>query len=178
MSSLLIIGTRIPLFRSFLTFAGIAIIAGLFAGCVLEKKEDPTVARAAIDAANKQFMDAFSRADAAAIATLYVEDGQLLPPGAEPVDGRDAIEMFWRGTLALPVREMQLHTVEISGAGPDVSELGRYVIVGDDGNTLDSGKYIVIWKRETGGWRIYRDIWNSSSSATTVPPAAPSDSTR
>ena len=27
---------------------------------------------------------------------------------------------------------------------------------------LDSGKYIVVWKREGDAWRWHRDIWNSS----------------
>ena len=28
---------------------------------------------------------------------------------------------------------------------------------------MDEGKYIVIWKREPGGWKIYRDMWSSNS---------------
>jgi hypothetical protein len=27
---------------------------------------------------------------------------------------------------------------------------------------LDQGKYIVIWKREKGQWKLHRDIFNSS----------------
>jgi hypothetical protein len=34
-----------------------------------------------------------------------------------------------------------------------------------DGSILDTGKYIVIWKRENGAWKWHRDIWNSSRPA-------------
>jgi ketosteroid isomerase-like protein len=29
---------------------------------------------------------------------------------------------------------------------------------------MDSGKYVVIWKREDGAWKLHRDIWTTSAS--------------
>ena len=39
-------------------------------------------ARAAIEAANRKFVEAFNRGDAAAVAALYVDDAKLLPPNS------------------------------------------------------------------------------------------------
>jgi hypothetical protein len=39
-----------------------------------------------------------------------------------------------------------------------------------DGKVLDKGKYIVIWKKEDGTWKLHRDIWTTS-----VPPAPPQE---
>jgi ketosteroid isomerase-like protein len=36
----------------------------------------------------------------------------------------------------------------------------------EGGKVVDRGKYIVIWKREQGQWKLHRDIWNTS-----MPPA-------
>jgi hypothetical protein len=34
------------------------------------------------------------------------------------------------------------------------------------GHVIDKGKYVEIWKKENGEWKIYADIWNTS-----LPPA-------
>lgn len=157
------------------SIAALAIIG--VAGCVPQTHEDAADVRGAVDASNRQFMDAFARGDAARIATLYADDAQLLPPGNMPVQGRAQIELLWRGVLALPVKEMHLTTVEFTVHGEDASEIGRYTLVGNDGRELDAGKYIVLWKKGAGGWKLHRDMWNSNAPVVTAPPSAPPDST-
>ena len=158
--------------------AAIAALAALsLAGCTQQVTEDAADVRAAVDAGNRQFMDAFARGDAARIATLYADDAQLFPPGNLPVQGRADIEALWRGVLALPVKEMHLTTVEFTVHGGDAFELGRYSLVGNDGRELDAGKYIVLWKKTAAGWKLNRDMWNSNAPVVTAPPAAPPDST-
>ena len=126
--------------------------------------------REAIEASNQQFMDAFSRRDAAAIGLLYAEDAQALPPSAPALEGREAIATMWQSVLALPLASIQLQTVDV-GIGVDSAwETGRYSMAGNDGKTAETGKYTVIWKHDEAGWKIYRDIWNSNAPAT--PPAA------
>jgi ketosteroid isomerase-like protein len=33
----------------------------------------------------------------------------------------------------------------------------------EDGEAVDEVKFIEVWKREDGEWRIHRDIWNSNA---------------
>jgi uncharacterized protein (TIGR02246 family) len=157
------------------SIAALAVLG--LAGCAPQAHEDAADVRGAVDASNRQFMDAFARGDAARIATLYADDAQLLPPGNLPVQGRAAIESLWRGVLALPVKEMHLTTVEFTVHGEDASEVGRYTLVGNDGRELDAGKYIVLWRKGAGGWKLHRDMWNSNAPVVTAPPSAPPDST-
>jgi len=153
-------------------FALILLALGLAAGCASgTKRESPAEVRASIDASNKQFMDAFSRRDAASIGLLYAEDGQALPPGAPPLDGREAIAAMWQSVLALPIATIQLQTVDLGVGDEEAWESGRYAMVGNDGKPAESGKYLVIWKHDEAGWKIYRDIWNSNAPATVPPPA-------
>jgi len=42
------------------------------------------------------------------------------------------------------------------------------------GSTMDEGKYIVIWKREGDGWKLYRDMWSSDSPQRTAQASSPS----
>ena len=121
--------------------------------------------REAIAAANQSFMRAFARGDAAGMAALYTADGQLLPTHSDVVSGTQAIQTFWQAVMGMGITEASLETVEVEAHGDTAHEVGRYRLGGESG-PLDHGKYIVIWKRESGQWKLHRDIWNSS-----VPPA-------
>jgi uncharacterized protein (TIGR02246 family) len=156
--------------RLFLT---LALLAPLGASCQSAPKEDPGALRSAIDAGNRQFMEAFARRDGAAIGLLYAEEAQVLPPGTPPVEGRAPIEAMWKSVLALPLAEVRLETVEVRGLGDTAWEVGRYAMIGTDGQTAETGKYIVIWKRNETGWKLYRDMWSSNTPAAAPAPEAP-----
>jgi uncharacterized protein (TIGR02246 family) len=117
---------------------------------------------AAISAANQVFMEAFARGDAAGVARLYTGDGQLLPPGGDAQAGSVAIERFWSGVMTMGIKAAELSTVEIEDHGNTAIEIGQYALAGDEGQTLDRGKYVVVWKRDGGAWKLHRDIWNTS----------------
>ncbi len=118
--------------------------------------------RNAIAGANEAFMDAFNRGDAAGVAALYTEGGQLLPPNADTMAGKGAIQAFWQGAMDMGIQSAQLEIVEVEGHGDTANEVSRYTLCGEGGQVLDQGKYIVIWKREAGKWKLHRDIFNSS----------------
>ena len=44
-------------------------------------------------------------------------------------------------------------------------EVGRFVTETADGDHIDHGKYVVIWKRIEGEWKLHRDIFNSNMAA-------------
>ncbi len=129
-------------------------------------RENPKL-REAIDMGNEQFMAAAARGDGAAMASLYTESGQALPPGGDFVVGREALRSFWQSVLDSGVKKAKLETAELTDVGGFAFEVGRYSLFGADSQALDTGKYVVVWKREQGKWRLHRDIWNSSR-----PPAA------
>lgn len=56
----------------------------------------------AIEEANSQFAQALNKGDAATVASFYTADATVLPPGAEAVNGRDAVRAFWQS--AIPIR--------------------------------------------------------------------------
>ncbi len=124
--------------------------------------------RDAITAANERFMSAFRRGDAAGLADLYTEHGQLLPTHSEVIEGKHAIQFFWQGVIDMGIKAAKLETMEAEDHGDTAHEVGRYTLEAEGGQVLDRGKYVVIWKHEDGQWKLHRDIWNSS-----MPAAAP-----
>jgi uncharacterized protein (TIGR02246 family) len=119
--------------------------------------------RAEIDAVNARFIEAVRRGDAAGIAACYADDAAILPPGSEMVRGREGIEAFWRAFIAIGVAaELRTKTLELEGDGDRAAEVATYMMVAENGGTVDVGKYIVLWRRQDGEWKLFRDIWNSS----------------
>ena len=118
--------------------------------------------RGAIAAANESFMATFKRGDAAGLAALYTEDGQVLPPNSDSVTGRQAIQMFWQAVMDMGIKEARLEIGEVEGQADTAIEVSMFSLMGEGGQVLDKGKYIVIWKQEDGHWKLHRDIFNSS----------------
>jgi uncharacterized protein (TIGR02246 family) len=121
--------------------------------------------RIEIAAANDAFMDAFKRGDAAGIAALYTEQGWLLPPNADFMKDKEAIQAFWQGAMDMGIQEAKMTIIEVESYGDTAIEVSTYTLHGEGGQELDAGKYIVIWKREGGAWKLHRDIFNSSKPA-------------
>ena len=124
-----------------------------------------TEVRDAIAAANETFMAAFGQGDAAGLAALYTEAGQVLPPNGDFVTGKQAIQGFWQALMDMGIKAAKLEIVEVEGHGDTAIEVSKYTLYGEGGQVLDKGKYIIIWKQEGGQWKLHRDIFNSSMPA-------------
>lgn len=44
------------------------------------------------------------RGDTPGLATLYTEDGQVLPPNGNFVTGRQAIQIFWQAVMDMRIQ--------------------------------------------------------------------------
>ena len=120
--------------------------------------------RAAIGTARQALMTSFGKQDAAAMASLYTTDGQLLPANTTGVNGRPEIQAFWQQGFDMGLREAVLEMVELEVHGDTAIDVGRYTIKDGSGAMAEQGKYIVIWKHKDS-WQLHRDMW------TTNPPA-------
>jgi uncharacterized protein (TIGR02246 family) len=117
--------------------------------------------RAALVSDASGWMEAFNAKDIEAMISFYAEDAVLLPPDAPAIFGRDAVksaiqEMFAAGFA------IELEDLEIKVENDLAYKAGRYRFHSQDGTLVDRGKYIEIWIKVDGAWRLHRDIWNSS----------------
>jgi uncharacterized protein (TIGR02246 family) len=118
--------------------------------------------RSAIEAANQKWEAAASRSDGAGVAALYTTDAQLLPSQSDFVRGTQAIGQFWQAVFDSGVKGVSLTTVEVESCGNTAHEVGKVELRGADGKILDQAKYVVVWKKEGGSWKLHRDIWTTS----------------
>jgi ketosteroid isomerase-like protein len=115
----------------------------------------------AVGAGNEAFMASFADGDAAALSALYTDEGQALPPNEEIATGHEAVQVVWQGVMDSGATEVTLETLEAHSSGEIGYEAGEFTILAGD-QTVDEGKYIIIWKLEDGQWKLHRSIWNSS----------------
>lgn len=112
-----------------------------------------------------KFSERFAARDAAGVANLYTATARLFPPGAEPLEGTEAIRGFWAEALKMGMTGIQIDVAEVEDLGDTAIESGAYTLTLPDGSRADHGKYLVMWKRVSGEWKLHRDIWNTSMAA-------------
>ncbi len=125
--------------------------------------------KAAIDANNRAFTESIEKRDSLLFISGYTTDGCVIPDGGMPrMCGKEGLAQFFSYAMNMSVASIKLTTTEVTGGEELVSEEGNYDVIAKDGSSLDKGRFLVTWKKESGTWKKYRDIWN-----TDVPPAAP-----
>ena len=117
--------------------------------------------RAEIGKMDQAWQKAYNAGDAAAVTALYASDATVMAPGAEPASGTKAIQALFTADVAQGNKNA-LTTKEVVGFGEFALATGGYVATTADGKHLDHGPYMTLYKKVDGGWKIYRDTWNSS----------------
>ena len=118
-------------------------------------------ARDTIQKLNAEWVSAFNKGDAKAVAAMYAPDAYVLPAGAAMAKGRSAIEAFWRGAVK-QLGDAKLTTVDVQALGPGaVREVGTFSFkTKAQPPEQVTGKYLVIWRKMGGNWQLAADIWN------------------
>ena len=99
-------------------------------------------------------------------ATLLTRDAVLLPPNGPAVVGRDAI-VAWSRAFANAFSFEAYHPLdaEVVIAGNWAFRRAAFRVTlapkGGGEKLVDTGKFLIIYKREGDGWKVARDIWNS-----------------
>lgn len=149
-------------------FIFVLILSFTLFSCAGPKVERIDIAqvRQFIEETDVQFSEAFNRGDAAGVAALYTEDATLLPPYSEAVQGKQGVQEFFDTGIKMGQTDLAMTIVDVGGSGDTAYEIGRYTIkIQPEGQETmaDTGKYVVVWKRQADGiWKLHLDIWNSS----------------
>ena len=112
---------------------------------------------------NDQWMAAFNKGDAAAVAAMYTIDAYVLPAHGEMVKGRPAIEAFWKQHMASATVE-KITTLDVKPLGGNAArEIGTATLKTKAQPPQDVViKYAVVWQKEGGQWKLLQDIWNEN----------------
>jgi uncharacterized protein (TIGR02246 family) len=127
--------------------------AGLMASAFAQKAQ--------IEQANAQWIELFNKADFSGVASLYTDEALAFPPGAPMVRGKAAIGAMWK-TMAEQVSDPKLTTLEVKRLGPSAAlEIGTFSLKTKEPTPKElTGKYVVVWEKVRGRWKLAADIWN------------------
>ena len=117
--------------------------------------------KAEIDSTNAKWIESFDKGDFDSVAQLYTSNAIALPPGSPMVRGRVAIGKMWKG-MAEHVGNPKLTTLEVKRLGATaIREIGTFRLMTKDASPKEvSGKYLVVWEKVKGEWKLAADIWN------------------
>jgi ketosteroid isomerase-like protein len=125
---------------------------------------DKKWAKSFLDSVNAKFSEQIAVGDSVALASQYWPDAELLLDNSEVVKGKDILNA-WGGAIRMGVREMRFSTTDITGSPTFIIETGNYEMKNDK-SLLDRGKYVVVWEKRNGEWKLYRDIGSTSIAPT------------
>jgi len=122
---------------------------------------DLTAARKEIDSLNLVFMAMVAKGDSLGLTNFYTIDAKMMAPNGPAIVGRKNIQSALTGLVNSGLAKLSLTTVGLWGDEAMLAEEGVVAEEAKDGKQLDRGKYIVLWKKEDGNWKLFRDFFNS-----------------
>lgn len=149
------------------TGAGIPVLVvalGLGA-CVPDVQGDAE----AIKALDAEWGELVAAGEVGAIVALYAGDGLLMAPNEPAARGAAALRPFWERLAGQPGIELKItpSSINVAIGGDLAADIGTYSLSfdGADGRVEDRGKYVVVWRKIAGEWKVAADIFNSDLAA-------------
>jgi len=108
----------------------------------------------------RSFEDALAKGDKAGLGNLYAEDAEIFHDGSPSTIGRQNIVKVFEGW----VRDSVIGgftTTGLWGNEDLLVEQGIGYFAHATGKWKTTGKYLLVWKKVDGEWKIFRDTWFS-----------------
>jgi ketosteroid isomerase-like protein len=146
------------------------LVPTVLAACATQPLSEPREAasfRPAIEAANRQLMDAYNRGDTIAVARMYADDALMISDRGERYEGRVAIDKYWNpapAPNAPPAKpgKWTLEVLSLEGTDTMPVQRGRSILVMEwQGKPRVSDvQFVVIWRKQPdGSYKIAVDGW-------------------
>jgi ketosteroid isomerase-like protein len=130
-----------------------------------QEKSDPLAeVKIMIAESNALYFTSFVKNDSAIFVNRYAEDACIMAPGSPQLCGRQAAADFFRLAYhEFGLRDGKFITTSVYGDGKEyVTEEGIWQSFDANNNMFDDGKFLVLWKKTTSGWKMYRDSFSSN----------------
>ncbi|MEP0986507.1 nuclear transport factor 2 family protein [Ekhidna sp.] len=97
------------------------------------------------------------------VVAMYTKDAKIFPSDRDILEGEE-LANYWNppGERSWKTTKHRFMAVEIKIMGDEAYDYGYYEGTSTNGEQTSDwkGKYVVIWRKEDGVWKIYLDIWN------------------
>jgi len=124
--------------------------------------------KAALVARSDSLVAAESALDIQAALAYWAPDGQIQGHGMPLMQGSDQLRAVYEGFFQAVVEFGSTRTgIEVAASGDMAWEYGvnRAVVPGAEGNMLDMGKYVAVWRKIDGVWYVAAVAFSSDAPA-------------
>jgi len=112
--------------------------------------------RPIIESRNALYAKYLLDGDSVSIAALYASDGKMgCKKGAEILS---AVGSWIRSSIKNDSRHLSFKTITLNSDDDLLIETGLAEGKNDIGKLKYSFRYLVVWKKENGVWKLYRDV--------------------
>lgn len=97
------------------------------------------------------------------VVKMYTSDAKIFPDGTDILED-DGLSNYWNPeNRSWKTTYHKVTPVEIKVIGSEAYDWGYYEGRSSNGDRTSEwkGKYVIVWRKEEGEWKIYLDIWNS-----------------
>ena len=127
----------------------------------------PTAARSAVRRADTERCAAMAARDFDRFLSLVADDVAVFPEQQPLVKGKPAARVLWAPFFDAkgPAMSCTPLTADVAASGEVAYTTGTYLLKGGEAErspTRGHGKYVTIWRKGRGGWKVAVDIGNGS----------------
>lgn len=113
-----------------------------------------------------RIMQADSAGDLDQVISLYAEDAILIPSGRADIIGKNAIRENYRNIFATSIVQLKATANEIIETGDWTiirgNTIGNIISKKDSSSVKADDKFLMMLKKQSGEWKIYRLMWSKN----------------
>ena len=128
---------------------------------------DVTAMKKIIKEKNNQFTKAHITGDTAFLNNIFTQDAKVFAPNSDVVTGHANIIDVNSQWVNYGIKEFTEETTAFYGNEDYLIDEGTYYLSYGKDNAIDKGKYLNVWKKENGDWKMFTNMWNTSLPETT-----------
>jgi uncharacterized protein (TIGR02246 family) len=137
------------------TAFGIAAVLGISFAAI------PVLAQlneaAEIAATSQQYREAWQRSDLDGVMKFWTTDAKVIGPSGVAT-GTAAIRASLEQSVHMGIHDLRHEERETYGSGDTVVEVTRSVALDGDGKAMLTVRYMTLWQKSGGQWRIHREF--------------------
>ena len=103
----------------------------------------------------REYENLLQKGDSIALGNMYMEDAEIIPSTV----GRENITSVFGSMIRDSITGSSFKTTKLWGNDQLLVEDGTGTWSHANGTVVSSGRYLLIWKKDNGKWKILRDTW-------------------
>lgn len=108
-----------------------------------------------IESRLREYETHLQNGDSISLGNMYMENAEIIPTTV----GKENITKAFGSSIRHGIKGANFKTTHLWGNDQLLVEDGTGAWLYEDGKIAASGRYLLVWKKDDGKWKILRDTW-------------------